>query len=106
MSDENEEGLDLADDEFRAIYTHTLRGGALSLREKSNMECVLYDRVRGCTVYAQRPRQCRTWPFWNSVVHSEETWREEAADCPGMNHGALHTAEFIEITSSDDGTFD
>src|ERR1051325_11004616 len=39
-----------------------------SLREKANGDCVFYDRKAGCTIYPVRPRQCRTWPFWQSNV--------------------------------------
>jgi len=91
-------------DEFRAVYTRPLRRGEISLREKQNKECVFYQRDRGCTVYEQRPRQCRSWPFWGSVVESEERWSEEAEDCPGMNRGRLHSAEVIARTSETDGT--
>ena len=102
--------LELADHEFRAIYTRLLRKGDVSLREKRNGECVFYrsaasdDAPRGCSVYPHRPRQCRTWPFWRSVVHSPERWNEEATGCPGMNRGAHHTAAHILETSQCDGT--
>lgn len=96
--------LSLAVDAFRAIYTRSLRKGDVSLREKSTRECVFYVRGQGCSVYEFRPRQCRTWPFWRSVVHSEERWNEEAQDCPGMNHGPRHTADTIARTSREDGT--
>jgi Fe-S-cluster containining protein len=95
--------LELADHEFRALYTRRLRGGDLSLREKRNGDCVFYDRREGCRVYAWRPRQCRTWPFWRAVVHSRERWDEEAQGCPGMNHGPLRTARWIERVLADDG---
>jgi len=97
--------LDVRDAEFRAIYTRRLRGGELSLRELANRDCVFYDReARGCRVYEDRPRQCRSWPFWATVLHSPERWGEEAEDCPGMNRGPLHDAETITRSSSRDGT--
>jgi Fe-S-cluster containining protein len=94
----------LRPDEFRAVYTRRLRGGDVSLRERSDGTCVLYAAERGCTVYADRPRQCRTWPFWRSVVHSPERWAEEARGCPGIGRGPLHTAGQIAVTVGDDGT--
>lgn len=96
--------LELAPEEFRTAYTRTLRGGAVSLRERRNRDCVFYDRARGCRVYEARPRQCRTWPFWRAIVHSEERWQEEADGCPGMNRGALHAAAEIAALAADDGT--
>jgi hypothetical protein len=89
---------------FRAIYTRRLRGGELSLREKRNKDCVFFDAARGCAVYPDRPQQCRTWPFWRSVVHSRERWVEEAEECPGMGTGPLHRAEWIECATRADGT--
>jgi len=95
-------GLD--DAEFREAFTRPLRGGERSLRERRDGTCVFYDPQRGCTVYADRPRQCRTWPFWRAVVHSPERWAEEAAGCPGMGRGPLHDAASIASALADDGT--
>jgi len=94
----------LGPEEFRTLYTRRLRGGELSLRERSDGTCVLYGAGRGCTVYSDRPRQCRTWPFWRSVVHSPERWADEARDCPGIGRGPLHAADRIERALADDGT--
>jgi Fe-S-cluster containining protein len=96
--------LELADDEFRARYTRRLRNGDISLVEKKNYDCVFFDREKRCRVYEDRPRQCRTWPFWQSVVHTRETWEDEAGECPGMDAGPLHDFEEILLTSRNDGT--
>ena len=104
------ESLDLGLEEFRQIHTRSLRKGDVSLREKSNGECTFYrsgageGSVRGCSVYADRPRQCRTWPFWSAVVHSPERWAEESEACPGMNRGALHSTATVLFSSENDGT--
>ena len=96
--------LELEEAAFRAIYTRRLRGGELALREKANRDCVFYDRGRGgCGVYPDRPRQCRSWPFWRGVVHSRERWEEEAKSCPGMDRGPLHGSDAIEAWLADDG---
>ena len=95
--------LGLAPDEFRAACTRPLRGGEISLRERRDGSCVFYSKG-GCSVYAVRPRQCRTWPFWRAVLHSPERWADEAADCPGMGRGALHARDAIERLVADDGT--
>lgn len=96
--------LQLAEHEFRAMYTRPLRGGEVSLRETRSKACVFYEPGSGCRVYASRPRQCRTWPFWGAVVHSPERWAEEARGCPGMNRGAVHDAAAIAETARSDGT--
>jgi len=94
----------MTDEEFRAAYTRRLRGGAVSLRELRGGACVFYAAGRGCGVYEDRPRQCRTWPFWKGVLHSRERWQQEAQDCPGMDRGPLHSRSEIETVLMDDGT--
>ena len=94
----------LSEAEFREVYTRRLRGGAISLRERGNGDCIFYDESRGCTVYEERPFQCRTFPFWDSIVHSPERWEEEARDCPGMNQGRVWSAEWIGRMRRNDGT--
>ena len=42
-----------------------------SLVEFPNGDCVFFHgESRTCQVYPVRPRQCRTWPFWNSDLSS------------------------------------
>ena len=76
------------------MYTRRA-GGGLSLREKANGDCVFYDRQKGCTIYPVRPRQCRTWPFWESNVVTPEAWRRTCEVCPGSGQGDLIPAEEI-----------
>ena len=83
---------------FVKIYCRWVPGEGgeeyLSLREKPNFDCIFWDSV--CTVYNARPQQCRTFPFWKSVVNSREAWESTASGCPGMNSGKLHDIESIE----------
>jgi len=66
----------------------------LSLKEKSNNDCILWDS--GCTVYQSRPIQCVTFPFWESIIASEQCWEIASSGCPGINSGELHTKEEID----------
>lgn len=70
----------------------------LSLKEKSSNDCIFWDSAQGggCSVYESRPLQCRTFPFWDSVVSSERSWKMTAQTCPGMNKGDLRSRDFIE----------
>lgn len=78
------------------LTRHTRRvGSKRTLREKANGDCVLYDKQRGCTVYAVRPRQCQTWPFWDSNLKSVKTWERTCEVCPGSGHGDLIPVEEI-----------
>ena len=80
--------------EFAAVYTYKTRG-KVSLRERANGDCVFYDADKGCTVYAARPMQCRTWPFWDSNLTTPEQWAETEAVCPGSGEGDLIPVEEI-----------
>lgn len=67
----------------------------LSLREQPNKDCVFW-RDGGCSVYEARPTQCRTYPFWSTIVDAEESWRREASECPGIGIGGVVKPEEIE----------
>lgn len=74
--------------EVLARHTRSALGGT-SLREEPDGSCVYFEPQRGCRVYAARPRQCRSWPFWARVVATPAAWEREAAACPGMGSGEL-----------------
>jgi uncharacterized protein len=72
-------------------------GARKSLKERANYDCILLDgQTRRCTVYAARPRQCRTWPFWDSNLKTPADWERTCSVCPGSGQGKLHTIEEIE----------
>jgi Fe-S-cluster containining protein len=66
-----------------------------SLKEKDNGDCVFYSRQHGCTIYPVRPRQCRTWPFWESNVATPQAWKDTCEKCPGAGTGDLISEEEI-----------
>ena len=41
-----------------------------------------------CSVYAVRPLQCRTWPFWDGNLSSRKNWNAAGTRCHGINHGS------------------
>ena len=83
-------------EEFEAVYVRKI-GIRKSLREYSNGDCVFFDtEARNCTVYEARPRQCRTWPFWDSNLRDSDAWKATCDICPGSGKGKLHSIESIE----------
>jgi len=96
--------LDLERTTFLERYTRTLPDGELSLIDRANDDCVFFDREQGCTVYAARPKQCRSWPFWRANLATREHWDSASSSCPGMNHGPRFEEETIRRTAADDGT--
>lgn len=85
----------LTADEFRAAYTRKGRRGRIDLRDKRDGDCIFFDVDRGCTVYEDRPGQCRSYPFWSSVLHDEESWNVEAGHCEGIGRGARVPPDLI-----------
>jgi Fe-S-cluster containining protein len=86
-------GMTTAD--FESAYVKRV-GVRRSLKERPGGDCVLLDETtRKCRAYEDRPRQCRTWPFWDSNLSSPEAWAEAAEACPGCNKGNLVPLETI-----------
>ncbi len=90
---------------FFERYTHETPNGR-SLNERTTefgQDCVFLDRETRpgkalCRVYRNRPRQCRTWPFWPENLRSPEAWKRATRGCPGMNRGPLYEPEVIRVT--------
>ena len=83
-------------EEFKEQYTRKV-GIRHSLNEFGNGDCVFFDNEsRKCEVYDARPRQCKTWPFWDSNLRTPEDWERTCDDCPGSGTGKLHQLGEIE----------
>ena len=70
-----------------------------SLTEKPNGDCIFLQRQGSklvCRIYAVRPLQCRTWPFWNQILRTPDTWNEATRKCPGLNRGRHYDLTQIE----------
>ncbi|MEL6428042.1 MAG: YkgJ family cysteine cluster protein [Planctomycetota bacterium] len=58
-----------------------------TLRQRSEGaggRCVLLEGVNDCSVYGARPEHCRTFPFWPSVLGTDEGFEAARATCPGI----------------------
>lgn len=103
------ERLGLPLDRFLREYTHdTTEGRSLTERKTEHgYDCVFLDRasVPGkavCSIYEDRPTQCRTWPFWEVNLRSRRHWLAAARGCPGMNTGRLLTPAHVRLTRGRD----
>ena len=79
-----------------AAFTHTCLypyKSAYSIKEDDTGRCLFFDG--GCTIYAVRPGQCRTFPFWFSNLRSQSRWRWISRQCPGIGRGPLFSREQI-----------
>jgi uncharacterized protein len=92
---------------FRRRYTRMVKGRGRTLierpDEKRGNACIFWQNGVGCSVYTDRPKQCRTWPFWRPLVEFQSGWDAAANTCPGMNHGKRHSADTIARVAADDG---
>ena len=70
---------------FSKQYVRQVQG-RLSLQERViNGEhfCCFFDSIDcQCTIYQSRPKQCRTFPFWNQF---KEDPQELLDECPGVS---------------------
>ncbi len=96
--------LNLSEAAFIEQYTRILpEGRSLNeTRTEHGYDCVFLDRdtIPGkavCGLYEDRPVQCKTWPFWPSLVRSRTAWHEASKGCPGMNKGKLVPVQQIRI---------
>jgi Fe-S-cluster containining protein len=84
--------------QFVADYLYPYKSG-YSITEHDDGRCRFFDG--GCTIYAVRPNQCRTWPFWFSNMRSERRWRCIVRQCPGIGKGRLFSrAEILAMVRS------
>jgi uncharacterized protein len=111
-------------DTFRAKYTRQILKEWACLNYKSTPSdtapaggCVFLSANGQCGIYETRPLQCRTYPFWPSLLATPEDWEEEAVvpdneesddrkrwtlehgGCEGINHAdaPLVPADEIEL---------
>jgi Fe-S-cluster containining protein len=73
---------------FRREYVTRDEDGEKVLKLRSNGDCVFWSD--GCTIYPERPRQCRTFPFWADSLRSEDEWTKLKAFCHGVDQGKLY----------------
>jgi Fe-S-cluster containining protein len=68
----------------------------VSLKERENFDCIFWKETQGCSIYENRPVQCRTYPFWITFLEDEADWKNEAANCPGIGKGRIVGMSEIE----------
>lgn len=83
---------------FRRRYLARTAQGARVLRLERDGRCTFLGADNRCTVYAARPRQCATYPFWPEVVATRAGWLREARRCEGIGHGARIPLRQVEHT--------
>ena len=79
-------------------------GTRSSIKEdRKTKDCIFLtpsQNGRGCAIYAVRPNQCRTWPFWTSNLYNPDAWNIAALRCPGINRGRFYSFDEIQRLKS------
>jgi uncharacterized protein len=84
---------------FEAQYCERIEGH-LSFKSRDRA-CIFLVGGR-CSVYALRPAQCRTFPFWPELLADERAWeRDVASFCPGVGQGPVRDANAIRAALHD-----
>lgn len=83
--------LEIPTREFTRRYCRKEHGEFLL--DDPGPQCRFLDGRR-CSVYAARPTQCRTWPFWPENMRPR-SWERVAAFCPGVGKGDVVRGETI-----------
>ena len=91
--------LDLDEKTFLQRYTRTLEGRISLLEDLNNYDCIFLKNNR-CTVYQARPKQCRLFPWWPSILSSPKAWNAVSEECEGINHpeGKVYTPEEMNVS--------
>ncbi len=88
--------LEMTPGAFLSKYVRTIDGRYSLLEKDAPYDCIFLKEHR-CEIYKVRPRQCRTFPWWEQNLESRESWENTARSCPGINEEApLFKADDID----------
>lgn len=87
--------LGLTRKQFTDRYCTKEPGSWWSLR-MDEPACPFLEAGNRCGIYEVRPKQCKTWPFWEENL-KEEVWKGPVKECcPGLDQGPLTSAREVE----------
>ncbi len=88
--------LEITEEAFIKKYTHVLGGRRSLIEDPRTYDCVFLKEKR-CEIYHDRPKQCRTFPWWPENLKSKRTWEETGERCEGVNHPEAPLISLEEI---------
>ncbi len=78
--------LKITVDKFVRLYTKKVEYGKkdalVDLKIAGETRCVFLNADNKCEIYAVRPKQCRTFPFWKNLKN--KNIKELQRLCPGV----------------------
>lgn len=66
----------------------------IEIKDNQQGHCIFLEEDR-CSIYEERPLQCKTFPFWPENLKSQYRWKQLRFFCRGIDHGKLYTEERI-----------
>lgn len=81
---------------FRRRYIERYEDGQEGLRLGDNGRCSFLGQDNRCRIYAVRPSQCSTYPYWPELVRSRSAWQREAHRCEGIGRGPVVSRSHID----------
>ncbi len=90
--------LKISREAFLRRYTRQIGKRISLLEDPLNYDCVFLKENR-CSVYDGRPTQCRTFPFWPSLLKSKRDWENARSYCEGIDHpdGEIYSQERVDL---------
>lgn len=88
--------LDISRAWFRRRYLHRFDDGDIAVAMDADGRCPFLGRDNGCRIYPVRPRQCRTYPYWDEILHSRRAWNRESRHCEGIHQGPVIPLQKIQ----------
>lgn len=79
--------LGLSKSWFSRRYLRRLDDGQRVLAAGNDERCIFLDGQGRCSIYAVRPVQCRTYPFWPEIAGNRRAWHRERRRCEGIDRG-------------------
>lgn len=79
--------LQISEKNFKMRYVRN-RDNRLALVEKKNAnggyDCIFLEGKQ-CGIYQARPKQCRTFPWWQENLNTPASWALAAKECEGIH---------------------
>lgn len=90
--------LKISLEDFLSIYCRKIEGKFI-LKDAENTDTCIFLKDKKCQIYQNRPTQCKTFPYWPSIMRSKKNWENEKKSCEGIDHPEAETVniETIEI---------
>ena len=93
------EHLKMTPGELRRRHLQRVGVRTTIVEHVATKDCIFLREVDGrrrCAIYAVRPNQCRTWPFWPENLSTPGAWTMTGMRCPGINYGRYYSCQEVE----------